>query len=90
MKIVERVAEDASFYEHEGIDYDELREAIQKNLERGTFARGASTISQQLAKNLFLSTLRNNRSHQCCAGQRGDRPVQVKNEPPAQAGAHSC
>ena len=53
-----RVAEDAGFYEHEGIDYDELREAIQKNLEQGKFARGASTITQQLAKNLFLSTLR--------------------------------
>jgi len=51
-----RVAEDASFYEHEGIDYDELRAAVQKNLEKWQFARGASTITQQLAKNLFLST----------------------------------
>jgi monofunctional biosynthetic peptidoglycan transglycosylase len=56
LKEAVRVAEDASFYEHEGIDYDELREAIQKNLEQGKFARGASTITQQLAKNLFLST----------------------------------
>lgn len=51
-----RVAEDARFYEHEGIDYDEIGEAMKKNLEQGRWARGASTITQQLAKNLFLST----------------------------------
>jgi monofunctional glycosyltransferase len=56
LKQAVRVAEDARFYEHEGIDYDELLEAIQTDLERGQFARGASTITQQLAKNLFLST----------------------------------
>jgi len=56
LKEAVRVAEDARFYEHEGIDYDELREAIQKNIEQWKFARGASTITQQLAKNLFLST----------------------------------
>ena len=51
-----RVAEDARFYEHEGIDYDEISAALKKDLDRGGFARGASTITQQLAKNLFLST----------------------------------
>jgi len=51
-----RVAEDARFYEHEGIDYEEIRAALKKDLERGGFMRGASTITQQLAKNLFLST----------------------------------
>ena len=51
-----RVAEDARFYEHEGIDYDEISAAIKKDLDRGGFVRGASTITQQLAKNLFLST----------------------------------
>jgi monofunctional biosynthetic peptidoglycan transglycosylase len=51
-----RVAEDARFYDHEGIDYEEISEAIQKNLEKGRWARGASTITQQLAKNLYLST----------------------------------
>jgi monofunctional biosynthetic peptidoglycan transglycosylase len=51
-----RVAEDARFYAHEGIDYEEISEAIQKNLEKGRWARGASTITQQLAKNLYLST----------------------------------
>jgi monofunctional glycosyltransferase len=54
-----RVAEDARFYEHEGIDYEEIRAALKKDLERGGLVRGASTITQQLAKNLFLSTDRN-------------------------------
>ena len=50
-----RISEDASFYEHKGIDYEELRESIKKNLDKGTLVRGGSTITQQLAKNLFLS-----------------------------------
>jgi len=48
------VAEDAAFWQHEGVDYDEL----QKAMELG-FVRGASTITQQLAKNLYLSPSRN-------------------------------
>lgn len=51
-----RITEDAAFYKHEGIDWTELKESIAKNLEEGEYARGASTITQQLAKNLFLST----------------------------------
>jgi monofunctional biosynthetic peptidoglycan transglycosylase len=51
-----RISEDAGFYLHEGIDMDELKESIKKNWDEGRFARGASTITQQLAKNLFLST----------------------------------
>jgi monofunctional biosynthetic peptidoglycan transglycosylase len=50
------VAEDGTFYEHGGIDWFEVQESIEKNIEEGRAARGASTISQQLAKNLFLST----------------------------------
>ena len=49
------LAEDAGFWGHHGIDLGELPAALATNLERGTFARGASTITQQLAKNLFLS-----------------------------------
>lgn len=56
LKEAVRVAEDARFYEHEGIDYEEMSEAVKKNLERGRWSRGASTITQQLAKNLYLST----------------------------------
>ena len=53
------VAEDSRFWQHEGIDVDELRESMEINLERGRLLRGASTITQQLAKNLFLSPSRN-------------------------------
>jgi monofunctional biosynthetic peptidoglycan transglycosylase len=56
LKRTVRISEDANFYFHEGIDLEELEESIKKNWEKGEFARGASTISQQLAKNLYLST----------------------------------
>ena len=49
------VAEDTNFYRHEGIDVKAIRNAIKYDLEKKTFARGASTITQQVAKNLFLS-----------------------------------
>jgi penicillin-binding protein 1A len=49
------LAEDAGFWGHHGVDLGELPAAMATNLARGTFARGASTITQQLAKNLFLS-----------------------------------
>ncbi len=50
------VAEDGTFYEHGGVDWYEVRESLKKDLQKRRFARGASTITQQLAKNLFLST----------------------------------
>jgi monofunctional biosynthetic peptidoglycan transglycosylase len=53
------VAEDGMFWRHEGIDYYELRASIEANLERGEIFRGASTITQQLAKNLYLTPSRN-------------------------------
>ena len=49
------LAEDSSFYGHRGIDLRELPTALLTNWSRGGAARGASTITQQLAKNLFLS-----------------------------------
>jgi hypothetical protein len=49
------LAEDAGFYGHRGIDLRELPAALLTNWSRGGAARGASTITQQLAKNLFLS-----------------------------------
>jgi len=49
------VTEDGAFWQHGGVDYDQLRESMEVNWERGEFARGASTITQQLAKNLYLS-----------------------------------
>jgi len=56
LKEAVRVSEDAAFYAHKGVDFVELREAIKRDLNEGRFARGASTITQQLAKNLYLST----------------------------------
>ena len=53
------VTEDAGFYDHDGIDLKEVKAALEKNWEEGQFVRGASTITQQLAKNLYLSPSRN-------------------------------
>lgn len=52
------VAEDSAFWQHDGVDFEQLRESIEVNLERGRLVRGASTITQQLAKNLYLSPAR--------------------------------
>jgi monofunctional biosynthetic peptidoglycan transglycosylase len=49
-------AEDARFYGHHGFDWEEIRDAMEDNLEEGGRGRGASTISQQLVKNLFFGT----------------------------------
>jgi monofunctional biosynthetic peptidoglycan transglycosylase len=49
------LTEDSAFYQHNGFDFQELENSIRTNLEKGRFARGGSTISQQLAKNMFLS-----------------------------------
>ena len=48
-------AEDAKFLDHEGFDWEGIQRAIEKNQKRGKPVAGGSTISQQLAKNLFLS-----------------------------------
>jgi monofunctional glycosyltransferase len=48
-------AEDAKFLDHEGFDWEAIQKAMQKNEQRGKVVAGASTITQQLAKNLFLS-----------------------------------
>jgi len=48
-------AEDANFMEHEGFDWDAIQRAYAQNLKKGRVVAGGSTISQQLAKNLFLS-----------------------------------
>ena len=52
------VAEDGTFYSHTGVDWYEIQESMERNLEEGKIVRGASTITQQLAKNLYLSTSR--------------------------------
>lgn len=49
-------AEDASFYSHWGFDLEGIRDAAVRNVEQGKLERGGSTITQQLAKNLYLSS----------------------------------
>jgi len=48
-------SEDSNFSEHEGVDWDALQKAYEKNTKKGKVVAGGSTITQQLAKNLFLS-----------------------------------
>jgi monofunctional biosynthetic peptidoglycan transglycosylase len=52
------VSEDSAFWQHDGIDIEQLKASIEKDLERGQMVRGGSTITQQLAKNLYLSPTR--------------------------------
>ena len=52
------VAEDDAFWDHDGIDIVQIRRSIEINLQRGAPVRGASTLTQQLAKNLYLSPSR--------------------------------
>jgi monofunctional biosynthetic peptidoglycan transglycosylase len=53
------VTEDDAFWKHDGLDYQQIKESMEVNLERGEFARGASTITQLLAKNLYLYPSKN-------------------------------
>ena len=53
------VAEDDAFWQHEGIDFEQVQESIETDWARGRPARGGSTITQQLAKNLYLSPSKN-------------------------------
>jgi monofunctional biosynthetic peptidoglycan transglycosylase len=53
------ISEDASFFSHNGIDFFELKEAIKEDLQERTFKRGGSTITMQLARNLYLSPSKN-------------------------------
>lgn len=53
------VAEDNAFYEHKGVDTKAMKEALERNWKRGRVTHGGSTITQQLAKNLYLSPSRN-------------------------------
>ena len=53
------IAEDSAFFQHSGLDVDEIKESVKRDWQKKRFVRGASTITQQLAKNLYLSTSRN-------------------------------
>ncbi|MGE5306973.1 MAG: monofunctional biosynthetic peptidoglycan transglycosylase [Alphaproteobacteria bacterium] len=53
------ISEDASFFSHKGVDVVELKEALKKDWETGSFKRGGSTITMQLARNLYLNPSKN-------------------------------
>jgi monofunctional biosynthetic peptidoglycan transglycosylase len=53
------IAEDDAFWQHEGVDFEQLEESLELDWARGRFTRGGSTITQQLAKNLYLSPSKN-------------------------------
>jgi len=53
------IAEDAKFWGHEGFDFEAMKDAIQRDIKARRFKYGASTITQQLAKNLYLKPSRN-------------------------------
>ncbi len=53
------IAEDDKFWNHEGFDFEAIQQALEKDLKKKTFHAGGSTISQQLAKNLYLSPAKN-------------------------------
>jgi monofunctional biosynthetic peptidoglycan transglycosylase len=53
------IAEDDKFYSHEGFDFEAMQKALEKDIKAGKLKYGGSTISQQLAKNLFLSPSKN-------------------------------
>jgi monofunctional biosynthetic peptidoglycan transglycosylase len=53
------IAEDDKFWSHEGFDFDAIQKAIEKDLQKRRFRAGGSTISQQLAKNLYLTPAKN-------------------------------
>jgi monofunctional biosynthetic peptidoglycan transglycosylase len=53
------VAEDDAFWQHEGVDFEQMQESLETDWARGRFVRGGSTITQQLAKNLYLTPSKN-------------------------------
>jgi len=53
------IAEDDKFWSHEGFDYEAMQKALEKDIKKKTFKAGGSTISQQLAKNLYLTPAKN-------------------------------
>ena len=53
------IAEDDKFYRHEGFDFEAIQKAIEKDIKKKKFKFGGSTISQQLAKNLYLTPSKN-------------------------------
>ena len=77
------VAEDSAFWDHEGIDIEQIKMSIETAIEKGDAPRGASTITQQLAKNLYLSPSRESAAQ----GEGADHHAPARGG--AAQGAHS-
>ncbi len=71
------LSEDWGFYRHEGVDFEELRKAVDESLKEGRLVRGASTISQQVVKNVFLSSQRSlwRKAHEIVLTQKMEKVV---------------
>ncbi|MEF3255147.1 MAG: monofunctional biosynthetic peptidoglycan transglycosylase [Deferribacterales bacterium] len=59
MRLAVIVSEDSKFWQHDGFDYEAIKNAFEENFKSGRFKYGASTISQQVAKNLYLTPTKN-------------------------------
>jgi monofunctional biosynthetic peptidoglycan transglycosylase len=59
LKTAVLISEDDAFFQHQGYDLEQIKESFIKDWEKKSFVRGGSTITQQLAKNLYLSTSKN-------------------------------
>ena len=59
LKTAVLIGEDGAFYQHQGYDLEEIKQSFLENWEKKGLVRGGSTITQQLAKNLYLSTSKN-------------------------------
>lgn len=71
------LSEDWGFYKHEGVDFDELKKAVDESLKERRMVRGASTISQQVVKNVFLSSNRSviRKAHEIILTQKMEQAV---------------
>lgn len=74
------LSEDWGFYKHQGVDFEELKKALDESLRERRFVRGASTISQQVVKNVFLSSSRSlwRKAHEMVLAQKMERVVDKK------------
>jgi monofunctional biosynthetic peptidoglycan transglycosylase len=74
------LSEDWGFYDHQGVDYDELKKAIDESVRELRLVRGASTISQQVVKNVFLSSNRSiiRKVHELILTQKMEKVVPKK------------
>lgn len=59
MRLAVIVSEDSKFWQHDGFDFEAIQNAFEENFKSGSFKYGASTISQQVVKNIYLSPTKN-------------------------------